>query len=73
MECQLPPEEIPTLTAPISGSPVTADAAAVAALDYADRLKTYAANLYETADGCAAWSREVADQQLEAWLTEQDQ
>ncbi len=73
MECQLPPDDIPTLTAPIDGSAVTADAAAVAALDYADRLKTYAANLYETADSCAAWSRQVADEQLEAWLTEPDQ
>jgi hypothetical protein len=52
--------------APIAeGTIIDAEAAAVAALDYADALRNYALDLRDVAETCSDWSSRVAAQELE--------
>lgn len=57
--------------APIpDGTVVDAEAAANAALDYADRLRNYALDLRDVAETCSDWSSRVAQSELEVRANE---
>jgi len=52
--------------APIAeGTVIDAEAAANAALDYADRLRNYALDLRDVAETCSDWSSRVAASEME--------